>query len=494
MSARYLLVLVAIVALVGADQALIQPLLVRMNGYAPVINIAGRQRMLSQKLAKTALAMQLANDGSSRAALCGELHDALVSWTEMHQALQRGDAQHGLTRLSSPAIDAAWAELEPDFAALRGAAVVLTGVNPTPEQISTAVATIVAHESKYLGTMDRLVSLLEAQANAEVRRLRQLALSIAVAILVLVAAVGWLVIRPATRAIQSQVDQLEAQVARRTRKLDELVSALRSEIAERQIVEERNHALAAQLAHANRVESLGHLAAGLAHELNQPFATIVNYSEACQLALDKPVEEPVRLQLQELVERVRQASLRAGGIVRRIRNFVRPGPTTTMPVELVALVHEVIDFCQPEAHRAAAQLVFAPPLADKVVVEADPIQIQQVLVNLIQNAIQATQRLAASERRISVRITVQPKSAQVDVVDNGRGLAEVPVESLFEPFFTTKSDGLGIGLSICRSIVEQHQGTLWAQSLPQGTQFSFVLPRLDNHAAQRDRQADGVCR
>lgn len=487
-----MLVLVAVVGLVVADQAVIQPLLVRMNGYAPVINLAGRQRMLSQKLAKAALALESAPDEPSRAARRAELREAVTTWAAMHEALQRGDAQRGIARLSSPAIDATWSELQPDFAALRDAAEILGG--PAPNVSLAAIASIVAHEPKFLGEMDRLVSLMEAQANAEMRLLRVLALSIAGAIVVLLAALGWQVIRPATRAIQGQVDQLETQVALRTRELDELVSALRLEIAERQASEERNQALAAQLAHANRVESLGRLAAGLAHELNHPFATIVNYAEACKVALSEPLDESVRPRLQELVERVRQASLRAGAIMRRIRSFARPGPVAMLPVELGALVHEVIEFCRPEASRAETALAFEPAPAGEIVVEADPIQIQQVLVNLIQNAIQATQWVPARERRIVVRIVVLPPGAQIDVVDNGCGLGDVETDSLFEPFFTTKDDGLGIGLSICRSILEQHQGTIWAQSLPRGVQFSFVLPLLDKHAPQHDRQADGVCR
>jgi two-component system, LuxR family, sensor kinase FixL len=273
-----------------------------------------------------------------------------------------------------------------------------------------------------------------------------------------------------------------------------MLAALRSEIAERQASQARNQLLAAQLAHANRVESVGHLAAGLAHELNQPFAAIVNYSEACKVVLEQPLDQQGRHRLQDCIERVRQSSLRAGGIVRRIRNFVLPGSSAMLPTELVALVREVVELCHPEVLRAEAVLFFQPPGAGEVVVEVDPIQIQQVLVNLIQNALHAVQEMPATNRRIVLQIKEQADAVQIDVADNGRGLGSGDADGLFVPFHTTKANGLGIGLSICRSIIEQHQGTIWAHSLsPEGARFSFVLPRPSSHAAEPHRQPNSVC-
>lgn len=493
---RYLLVLVAVICLVVADQALIQPLLLRMNGYAPAINVAGRQRMLSQKLAKAALGLRSAEDESARVAFRAELGEALADWTAAHEFLKRRASDRGAGHASSSAVDDAWARLEPHFSAMRrGADLLASSPAISADELSTAVGAIVEHEPLFLSTMEQLVSLMEQESTAEIRRLRLLALAVASTIVVLVSAVGWFVIRPATGAIRGQVNELEHQVALRTRRLDEMLAALRSEIAERQASQARSQALAAQLAHANRVESVGHLAAGLAHELNHPFATIVNYAEACKVALEQPLDEQSRSRLQDFVERVRQASLRAGGIVRRIRNFVSPCPSATMPTELVALVREVVELCRPEADRADASLLFQPPTAGEIVVEVDPIQIQQVLVNLIQNALHAVQDVPAGDRQIVLQIRVQAEAVQIEVADNGRGLGAVDAETLFAPFRTTKADGLGIGLSICRSIVEQHHGTIWAQSLsPAGAQFSFVLPRPSNHAAEQHRQSDSVCR
>ncbi len=493
---RYLLVLSAIVCLVVADQALIQPWLLRMNSDAPTINMAGRQRMLSQKVAKSALGLRSASDESARSAYRIELHDSLAEWASAHALLQRGFADREFVHLSSPAIDETWAQLEPHFFAMRAAAESLSSNSAIPAtELSAAVGLIVEHEPKFLDEMDHLVSLMEARSVNAIRRLRLLALAAASSIVVLVSAVGWFVIRPAMRAIRGQVNELEHQVILRTRKLDELLAALRSEIAQHQSSQARIQSLAAQLAHANRVESVGHMAAGLAHELNQPFATIVNYTEACNLALEQPLDAKSQRQLVELVEKVRKASLRAGGIVRRIRNFVQPGSTATIPTDLVALMREVNELCHPEAQRAETALLFHPLDVDEIIVEVDPIQVQQVLVNLIQNALHAVREVVDRDRQIVLQIREQPDTVQIDVSDNGRGLGNVDAASLFAPFHTTRADGLGIGLSICRSIIKQHHGTIWAQSLsPAGSQFSFVLPRLNNHAADHRRQPDSVCR
>ncbi len=136
-----------------------------------------------------------------------------------------------------------------------------------------------------------------------------------------------------------------------------------------------------------------------------------------------------------------------------------------IPVELVALVHDVVELCRPEAQRAETTVAFQPPASGGIVVNADPIQIQQVLVNLVQNAIHALAGTPSRERRLILQIVPLAETAQIDVIDNGPGIGDSDTDELFAPFHTTKSDGLGIGLSICRSIVEQHHGTIWRSRL-----------------------------
>lgn len=493
---RYMLTLVAVAALVTADQAIIQPLLLRLNNYAPVINVAGRQRMLSQRLAKAALALRDAVDEPVASARRTELKQSLGEWSAAHDALRFGSAESGMRPVSSPIIDDEWRKLQADYAAMHASATLLAGpVVESAEASAAAVATLVAHESEFLATMERIVKLMEHEAAAAVRRLRLYAVAVAGMIVALVVALGWAVIKPATSAIRNQVDKLESQVAARTRELDDTLASLRREIAEREETETRNKALAAQLAHADRVESMGHLAAGLAHELNQPLGAIANYAEASGVVLSRSLDEQGRDRLRDYASQIRQASLRAGGIVRRMRNFVRPGAGQTAPVEMTSLIQEVVDLCRPEAALAQIDLEFAPPQGAQLIVSADAIQIQQVLVNLVQNALHAMAETPAERRALVVRVSGEADSVQVDVTDSGPGLARGDPDALFAPFHTTKPDGLGIGLSICRSIIEHHQGTIWARSLPMGgAQFSFVLPLASRHADRPPHRADRVCR
>ena len=481
---RYLFVLLAVAILVAADQAVIQPLLMRMNVFAPAINLAGRQRMLSQRLAKAALAIQAAGDAATQAGRRTEVQNSLEEWTAAHHTLRHGAAEGTVFRILTPALDEEWTALQPHFDAMQSAARQLVAAPVINGSHSAAIATLVDHEAPFLSTMERIVQLMEQQAAKELDRLRAVALAIALGILGLILGLGRFVVRPAVRAIRNQVDHLEARVDIRTQELNVALSSLRHEIRERETTEARNRNLATQLAHAHRVESLGRLAAGLAHELNQPLGAIANYAAACEATLADSWEQNVPGRLKHCLQQLQQASLRAGAIIRRTRNFVAPGTSNVSAVDINSLVVEVVDLCRPEAARMDVEVALDLP-ADEVVVIADPIQIQQVLVNLVQNGLQAMTSSPPEHRRLSIHLCTRSDNVQVDVIDSGSGLADADLETLFAPFHTTKADGLGIGLSICRSIIEQHQGTIFAKSLPlEGAQFSFVLPLASEHALQ----------
>ncbi|MBI3469687.1 MAG: type IV pili methyl-accepting chemotaxis transducer N-terminal domain-containing protein [Planctomycetes bacterium] len=488
---RYLLVLLAAAGLIIADQAVIQPLLVRMNVYAPVINLAGRQRMLSQKLTKAALVMHAANDASARTARRRELREAVNEWSSAHDALRHGSDRLNVARIHSPEIDAVWRTLQPHFEAMRQAGLQLSLDEPPLNEpvvpsrgFTPELMVLVQHEAHFLAAMERIVQLMEWEAAAELRRLRIVSLTIAVAIFGLLLGLGRFVVRPATVVIRNHVEQLEVRVEQRTRELNATLASLRHEIHEREVTESQNRALASRLAHADRVESLGRLAAGLAHELNQPLGAIANYAEACDATLAAPWNDEVPARLQRYLRELKQASLRAGAIIRRVRNFIRPSVGNTAAVNLNAIVAEVVDLCRAEAaHREVEVALDLPAL--ELTVTGDSVQIQQVLVNLVQNALQAMADVPSHRRRLAIRVTPADQAVQIDVIDSGPGLMDTDPETLFAPFHTTKAHGLGIGLSICRSIVEQHQGTIWAKSAPSGgAQFSFVLPLTPEHVAE----------
>jgi len=493
---RYIVVLALVALLMVVDQAVIQPLLVRLDAYAPAINLSGRQRMLSQKLTKAALALQPSHDGIVRIARRAELRETLDQWSRAHDALLSGHQPSGVRKIDSPEIAAQWNLLQPHFDAMCAAAsrlIVRADSGGDSEATAWAISEIAAHEATFLSAMDRIVELMESKAAHEINRLRACALAIAGVVMILLLGLGWFVVRPATRTIRRQVDDLESRVAQRTRELANALALLRLQIAEREVVELKNTALFAQLSHADRVASMGHLTIGLAHELNQPLGAIANYAEVCDVILSQPTGSRGHGRLQENIDHIKRASLRAGQIVRRIRNFVQPSPGTTDFADINVLVQEVVALCRPEIVQTKVELTLKLS-ADDGVVYVDPIQIQQVLVNLVQNALQALQSCPADDRRLSIRTSRCFDTIRVDLRDSGSGFTSADAETIFEPFHTTKKEGLGIGLAICRSIVGSHDGTIWAESTSgNGAQVSFTLPRTRPHDSLQPIESDCLC-
>lgn len=481
------------------DQAIIQPLLVRMDAYAPVINLAGRQRMLSQKLAKAALAAEAAPDLQLREASRRELSAALAEWIAANDALREGSDELRIPRIVSQELDAEWVALDHDIEPIVIAAQEIIAGD---DQSQRAVAILLAHESPFLERMERIVDLFELEAAQEVARLRIYSLAIAAAVALLLVTLGWFVVRPATRAIRTQVDELEHRVAQRTADLAEMVASLQHEVAERQLAESNGRRLAAQLSHADRVASMGHLAIGLAHELNQPLGAIANFASASEVLLEQPSLANGDGRLRQYLRHIGEASLRAGQIVRRIRKFVaRTGEDASdlAEVDLAALVREVLDLCQFEIrrHETTVDLSVASRPA---MVEADPIQIQQVLVNLLQNALQSMQESPVESRRLAIQLEVDDDWATVHVIDNGPGFDLADLNAPFAPFHTTKVEGLGIGLSICRTIINAHGGDIRIHPAEVGAHVAFKLPlaslpslhRLND--SSQPHHADAVCR
>lgn len=513
LSRRYLLVLVSVAVLVLVDQAILQPLLVRLNFYAPVINLAGRQRMLSQKVTKEVLSLLATEDVAVRDFRRKELLGALEQWTVAHRALLDGDRATGVQPLQS-SIAAAMHQIEPAFEAICTAASALAA-NRTLSGVSSAsptVTVILDQEPVYLRGMEMVVAMLEESARVRVAWLRGCGAVAMTAVILLLVGVYFLVLRPAANLIRGQVeeiaasdtrhrllaemlsearDTLELRVAERTSELIAANVALQREIAERQAVEARMRELSTELAHASRVTALGQLATGLAHEINQPLTTVANYAGTLELALARTcptAEEP-----RQLVSQIQQAALRAGAIVRRMRNFVRRGAVQMSQVDLNALVREVSELCRSELRDANVQLSLdlAP---GTVFVLADAVQIQQVLVNLIHNAIQAMATSHAAQRRLRISTDVGPHEVSVEVADSGPGFPSEPAQSCFQPFFSTKAEGLGIGLAISRSIIEQHQGHIWSENRESGgAVVRFSLPHLHAHDNNTERPAHCVC-
>ncbi len=232
-----------------------------------------------------------------------------------------------------------------------------------------------------------------------------------------------------------------------------------------------------RLAHVGRLSTMGEMATGLAHEINQPLTAIATYSQAAVRMIDAPGgTEPAELR-EPLVQITNQA-LRAGEVIRRLRSFVKNRSSRTETVDLNRLVEDLRVLAEPDARASDVRLVIelAPNLP---AVAADPVQIQQVLLNLIRNAIDATLEAPAAPREIEVRSSLGPDGVEVAVIDRAGGIPPQIAANLFDPFYTTKPAGTGLGLAISRSIIRGHRGKLGHRPTPGGgTTFYFTLPRF----------------
>ncbi len=243
----------------------------------------------------------------------------------------------------------------------------------------------------------------------------------------------------------------------------------------RQRAEEELREQQLKLAHVARLSTVGEMVASVAHEINQPLYAIANFAAAGNRSLQSSGEEGREKALHWLNQIAEQAE-RTGKIVRRMRDFVRKAETEYVKLDLREVVRQSIELVAVEARHDQVRIEFEPgvPLSS---VQADKIQLQQVLVNLLRNGFEAMADTPAEERQISVRIVEGPDGACVSVVDAGHGISAERMDKLFEAFFTTKDEGMGMGLAICNNIIEAHGGRIWATPNPdRGATFHFTLP------------------
>ena len=246
------------------------------------------------------------------------------------------------------------------------------------------------------------------------------------------------------------------------------------DISKRQSTERRLQELQSELLHVTRLSTMGHIASALAHEINQPLTAIMNYVQAGKhLLTDEDADW--RVKTRDVMSKAAAQAERAGGIIRNLRSFLKKREPEITRESANRLVAEANALALAGASDAGVRTVLdlAPGLPD---VAVDRLQIQQVVINLVRNAIDA---MAASPRR-ELSIRTRPAadgSVEVAVIDSGPGLAPEVESRLFESFVTTKADGMGVGLSICRTIVEVHGGRLWHEANPAGgAVFAFTLP------------------
>jgi C4-dicarboxylate-specific signal transduction histidine kinase len=279
----------------------------------------------------------------------------------------------------------------------------------------------------------------------------------------------------AEEALQKLLGELESKVQQRTVELARANDGLRSEINERQRAEEALQKAQAELAHVSRLMTLGELTASISHEVNQPLAAVVTNGQICLrlLALETPRPDEMRA----AVERIVRDANRASEVIQRIRALAKRSEPQMVSLDINDAVREATLLVQREvlSHGVSLRTELASALPP---VLGDRVQLQQVVINLLMNGVEAMASITDRPREILIR-SQQHEAGQVHVavLDSGIGIESETAEQLFSAFFTTKPSGMGMGLSISRSIIRAHGGRLWVSPNPHhGAAFQFTVP------------------
>ncbi len=248
------------------------------------------------------------------------------------------------------------------------------------------------------------------------------------------------------------------------------------DVTERRRVQEELQQHRIEMTHASRLSTVGQMAASLAHELNQPLCGAMTHAEGCLRMLrgDSVDKEKLTKKLEVITQQCEYA----GQVISRLRHFIEKGQPVREVVNVNVIVCEALRFMEAECRRHGTRIVWKPGKAVGPV-RVDPVQLEQVLLNLIQNGLDAMKESPIAQRIVDIRSEMIDSMIAISVSDNGTGIAEKDGDTIFESFFTTKTNGLGMGLSISRSIIEAHGGQLTAKDNDhQGVTFICTLPAV----------------
>ncbi len=259
--------------------------------------------------------------------------------------------------------------------------------------------------------------------------------------------------------------RVRAMVAKRT-------SELREEMAEHEQTQRRLTEQERAFYKAQRVLLTGEMAAGIAHELNQPLASIRYLAQGCGYRLEKGAEPS---ELLEGLGRIGRQTEKAQGIIQRLKSFCAR-PMTTERVALDSLIEETLELMGPDFRRFDCQPTVTLPSQGAMTVPGDGVLIQQVLVNLIRNGLDAMEGLLPAQRQLAIALAPEGEGWLVTIRDHGSGLSEAALDRLFFPFESSKPDGLGLGMMICKRIIDEHQGWIRARNAMPGLEIKVWLP------------------
>lgn len=256
--------------------------------------------------------------------------------------------------------------------------------------------------------------------------------------------------------------------------VDEMIYAAARDITERLQAEAEARQRREELAHMSRVATMGGLTTTLAHEINQPLSAIMNNAQAAKRYLKAPT--PDMAEIGEILDDIAKEGSRASEIINRLRNLLKKSKIEIEPMDLNSVFQEIVTLLNSDAvmRDVKIELELDPQLP---FVRGDRIQLQQVALNLVLNALDSVAEGPQEVRRVLIRTSRKDTVALAEVKDSGKGISQEEIEKVFTPFFTTKPQGMGVGLSISRSIISHHQGQIWAVNNPEGgATFYFSLP------------------
>ncbi len=277
----------------------------------------------------------------------------------------------------------------------------------------------------------------------------------------------------AAKAEAEAYEEIDRRVSERTAGLQLTNAQLNSELEQRYRAEERIHKLQTELAHMSRISTMGEMATTLAHELNQPLTAIMNYSKGCVRRIES--DDLPQHSLLEAMNHIAMQAERASAIIRKLRQFVRKREPVRAPHRLDGLVAEMVALCQPDL-RSNGIVLFEEVPADLPDLMVDSTQIQQIVLNLIRNSMEALQSLPREDRRIRVSARMREGEMTLAVEDNGPGIPPAVRSQIYDPFYSTKEEGMGLGMAIARTIAESHGGRLEIGEMTRGASVCLVLP------------------